>query len=233
MNRERRIGGLPRLAFAASLAALAGCFGNVETPFPPGLEPWEENVAAFPFEDGDPYPETIEYAVADRWEDPETGLRATNLHARGYVLEDTATVFEAARDPRAGLDRRRNVDSEIILDVEPEYRWSHLSILDIDDIIDVTVELTWRHGIVEGTDQEPLVTATRWQKTAGTTAVTLLEASLVCRAVPGAPGVTAVEYQYHLRAADRSGPRAIERIIQVYYDSIVALAHDEPLPDQN
>jgi hypothetical protein len=208
----------------SSVLSLTGCFDNVETEFPAGLEPWETpNEAPDPEAvDGDPYPEEIVF-LHERW------MRASSVHARAYVHADVATTFAAVHDPLSGADRRPQVTFTYEEDVDPDYRWSHRSHLIVPDIVTVEFELTWRSGLVEGTEEMPTITATRWQKTWGTTAITLLEGSVVCQRV--SDDVTELQIQYHLNAVG-SGYDTIENYLRGYFDSIVALAHDEPLPPQ-
>ncbi|HEY8431045.1 MAG TPA: hypothetical protein VIL20_21850, partial [Sandaracinaceae bacterium] len=156
------------VAAALSALALAGCFENIVTEFPDGLEPFEQpNEAPRPApRDGDPYPEEITF-VRKRWHG------ALSMHSRAFVHADVATTFAAVRHPLAGADRRPSVDFTWEEGVEPEYEYSHRSHLVIPDIVTVEFWLTWRSGVVEGTAEEPIVTATRWQKTEGSSAIAL------------------------------------------------------------
>ncbi len=203
---------------------LAGCFDNVATEFPPGLEPWETpNMAPDPAAiDGDPYPEDITFFR-------EHYLDTNAVHSRAYVHADVATTFEAVRNPLSGADRRPQVTFTYVEDVDPEYRWSHRSHLTIPDIVTVEFELTWHSDIVEGTEDDPTITATRWQKTWGTSAIATLEGSIVCVRVTD--DVTELQIQYHLNAVSSSFV-TIEDYLRGYFDSVVALAHGEPLPPQ-
>lgn len=219
---------LRRAVTAASLAScvlsLAGCFDNVTTEFPPGLEPWEEpNEAPAPAPvDGDAHPEDITF-VRKRW------MGANSVHARAYVHADVATTFAAVRNPLSGADRRPTVTFTYEENVDPEYRWSHRSHLVIPDVVTVEFELTWHSDIVEGTVEMPTITATRWQKTWGTSAISLLEGSIVCRRV--SDDVTELEIQYHLNAL-ASNYDTVENYLRGYFDSVIALVHGEPLPPQ-
>jgi hypothetical protein len=209
----------------AASVLLCGCFDNVETMFPPGLEPWESpNEAPAPAAvEGDLHPEQIVF-LRKRW----TG-GAYSVHARSYVKADVFTAFAAVRNPLAGADRRPAVTFTWEENVEPEYVYSHRSHLVIPDVVTVEFELTWHSGVVEGTEEAPTITATRWQKTWGTTAIPLLEGSIVCRRVTD--DVTELEWQYHLNAFG-SDWTTIEVYLSGYHDSIIALAHGLPLPPQ-
>lgn len=207
----------------AAAVALSGCFTNEVTDFPPGLEPFEQpNLAPEPGS-GD-YPEEIVYHRT-RWDG------TLSVHARAYVEADVATTFAAVRNPLSGADRRESVDFTWEEGVEPDYPWSHRSHLVIPDIVTVEFQLTWRSGVVEGTEAAPTITATRWQKTWGSSSISLLEGSIICRAVEGQSGVTELEIQYHLDAFTASY-QTIEDYLDGYYESIVALAHGRDLPVQ-
>lgn len=210
-----------------ALLALSGCFENVTTEFPEGLEPWEMPNEAEPpaATDTEPYPEEITF-VRKRW------MGALSMHSRAYVHADVATTFAAVRHPLAGADRRPAVTFEWEDDVEPDYEHSHRSHLVIPDIVTVEFWLTWRSGVVEGTSEEPIITATRWQKTDGTSAISLLEGSIVCTRVNDE--VTELQIQYHLNAV-ASNFDTIENYLRGYFDSILLLAHGtapEDLPPQ-
>ncbi len=222
MARRAPTAALVVVALACLIAG--GCFNNVATTFPPGLEPWEDpNEAPDPAPvDGDMYPEQITF-VRKRY------MGANDVHARAYVHADVATTFAAVHNPLAGADRRPQVTFTYVEDVNPSVPWSHRSHLVIPDVVTVEFELTWRSDVVEGTVDMPRVTATRWQKTWGTSAISVLEGSVVCQ--QAAEGVTELQIQYHLRALG-SGYDTVESYLQGYYDSIVALAHDQPLPPQ-
>lgn len=208
----------------SSALALTGCFDNVATEFPEGLEPWEmPNEAPDPAPTADDmYPEDITF-VRKRYE------TSNSVHSRAYVHADVATTFEAVRNPLSGADRRPQVTFTYEADVEPEYEYSHRSHLTIPDIVTIEFELTWHSGVVEGTDELPTITATRWQKTWGTTAITVLEGSIVCQRVTD--DVTELQIQYHLNAL-ASDYATIENYLRGYFDSIVALVHGQPLPEQ-
>ena len=226
------------LPIALTSLLASACFGNEATPlpdaavmdgstspYPPYLEPFEEpNEAEPPAATAtEPYPEEIRF-LRRHW----TG-GASAVHARAYVHADVATTFAAVRAPLAGADRRESVTFTFEEGVDPRVPFSHRSHLVIPDVVTVEFELTWLSDVVEGTADAPTRTATRWQKTWGTTAISLLEGSIVC--VPVTDSVTELQIQYHLSAVG-SGYETIETYLQGYFDSILALVRGEPLPVQ-
>jgi hypothetical protein len=214
------------LVLACALAAgwlASGCFGNSETVFPPGLEPWESpNTAMAPEPTADePYPEVLVFQRT-RWNGSIPGM-----HARAYVHADVQTTFDAVRHPLSGADRHDNADFSWEYGVDPEYTYSHRSTLRIEYTAGFFVEfqLTWRSGVVEMDEMGvPTVTATRWQKTFGTDSIPLLEGSIVCTRVED--DVTELQIQYHLEAT-ASDHGTIEDYLTLYYASILAYAHGE------
>ncbi|MGE0787424.1 MAG: hypothetical protein AB7S26_17255 [Sandaracinaceae bacterium] len=227
------------LTLVASMALLTGCFEDISTPFPDAgadggagdggpcpaqLAAWEENTAEYPAADGtDEFPETINY-VETRW------LRgARGMHARAYVHADITTTFEAVRNPMAGADRRESTTFTFEEDVEPSVRWSHQSHLSVPDIVTVDFDLRWLSDVCQGTVEAPVLTSTRWQKVFGSSAISLLEGNIQC--VPITADVTGLEIQYHLDSLG-ADDNTIRNYLQGYYDSIVALAHGDPLPVQ-
>jgi hypothetical protein len=233
---EGALGGLRRGAEALLFAfALTGCFGNNATPFPDGLEPWEEPNAAVraPATASDPCPETLTFANR-RWIDPASGRNVLSVHARACIQAPVATVFQAARDPQTGRDPTTTQAFRVVgYDTETAYRWSYQTHVTANTTFAVTPEfdLMWRHDVVEGTEQQPLVTATRWQKTFGSELLEVIEGSLVLgQAVEGAD-FTEVQYQYHL-AAPTSNHQTVQDYLTVIFGRLRDRAHGVALsPD--
>lgn len=197
---------------------VSGCFENIATEFPEGLEPWEEpNEAAPPAGDG--YPEELSF-FRKRW----TG-GVNSIHARAYVHADVQTTFDAVRHPYAGADRRDGVGFTWEYDSEPEYEYSHRSHLMIPGVVPVEFWLNWRSGVVERDETDaPTITATRWQKTEGTSAIPVLEGSIVIVEIE--PDVSELQIQYHLDALT-SGYETIEDYLTGYYVSVLAYVRGE------
>lgn len=219
---------LARLALALGGGVIfCGCFENVTTVFPPGLEPWEEvNLAAMPTPTAtDPCPETIVFARAAPY------IRSTAVHARACVHAPLATVWAAIRNPQTGRDPTSTHPPFVVLDepIAEECDGLYQTQVHVDDIIDVDFRLCWRHAVIDGTDEAPLMTASRWQKVWGTSAIATLEGSLVAYPLDNEhPEITVLEYQYHLDGA-RDGPELIESYLTVIYGRLRDDAHGIPL----
>ena len=175
-----------RTAFIPGLVGVLvmGCFSDVETPFPPGLEPLEEGMAPAPAPvDGDPYPETVTMVRAFAPYTPRTHA----VHARGYVRAPVVDVWAALRDPDVGADRRTFREWSTTYDVEPEYDYSYVIHSVIENVIVVEYDVTWRHGVVLGTLEAPTLASARYQKTAGSAAIDALQGSVVLTEVERFP----------------------------------------------
>ncbi len=199
----------------------AGCFGSETTEFPEGLEPLGENDLEGPGTPDDPYPE--EFQV-----EGENGARFSTVLGRGYIHAPPADVWAAYRDPAVGADRRTSPGwtSEPVADhpYDDSYVIHHIA----TEIITVEWDVTWRHGLVEGTPEEPELVSIRWQKTDGSTAIAVLEGSILLRPV-GDGDITEVELVYHANAIG-AGTDRFMRYMQDIYEDAVAVTHGEPLP---
>lgn len=211
-------------AVSGGIAALfvSGCFGTEVTEFPDGLEPLEVNELAAPMGTADdPYPEEFILEGSE-------GGRYDIILGRGYIHAPLADVWAAYRDPAVGADRRTSPEwtSEPLEDeaYDESYVIHHIT----HDIVTVEWDVTWRHGLVEGTADAPEVVAMRWQKTDGSTLIRTIEGSLVLR--PTEDGsATELELAYHANATG-AGLDTYLRYMRDVYDDAVAVTHGDPLP---
>ncbi|AKF05514.1 hypothetical protein [Sandaracinus amylolyticus] len=213
--------------------AQAGCYGNEATVFPAGAEPWEENLAAMPpADEGTPCAEELTFH--------RTGwLSARSVHARACIHQPLDVVWRAIRNPQTGRDptttaRWRVLEWDVARDEDPAPDFSYRTYLFVDDIIDLEMEQVWRHYLVQSeTDdtgaETPTLVATRWQKVWGTSAISVMEGSLVARPFEEDPSMTLVEYQYHLDAVARDDHATIETFLGVIYGRLKQDAHGEAL----
>lgn len=206
-------------------ALLGGCFGEDETPFPPGLEPLEEEHLAPAPEprDGEDYPEELVLVQAQA----ELIPRTPAVHARGFIRAPIADVWEALRDPDVGADRRTFASWTVTRGIEPEYDFSYVIHSVIQNVITVEYDVTWRHGVVEGTIEEPTLVAARFQKTAGSTVIMDLRGSVVLYARED--GVTEVEIIEYLQAI-ASDHGNIEGFLRDMFAELVIRSHGGDLP---
>lgn len=214
----------PLLAASVALALLPGCQENVLTPFPPGFEPWEAHLAPLPAAEGDdPCPERLELMRTTPWEG------AINFHATGCIHQPLETVWASAQ---LGTWSRDPTTTNGFMEIRPpdpaECDGDYQTYVFVDDVIDVEFRNCWRHAVVLGNDEEPEVTATRWQKVWGSSFLSRLEGSLVLRRLEGHPDITVAEFQYHLDAVSASGD-TLRNFLGVIYGRLRDHANGVPL----
>lgn len=202
-------------------AAGLGCGGNSSSTFPEGLEPLETNKANWPAaQAGDPHPEAISFKVG-------SGDDYEWAHAKAYVHAPLAKTWAALRDPDACADRKSITSWTVTRDVESGYDYSYRIHNVVEDVVTVEFDNTWRHGVVDGTLSDPEQIAARYQKTWGSNYLTLLRGSVVARQTDDQ--TSEVEFIEHIDAMGQDYNTA-KRTINDYFLSVVALAHDKPLP---
>ncbi len=202
----------------------ASCAGDDASTFPPGLEPLETSTAPRPAAtSGQQCPEAFNTATG------ETADYAW-AHGRGCLHAPIARVWEALRDPDVSVDRRRVAEWTVTRNVEAQYPVSFRVHNTVHDIIDLTFDLTWREGVVDGTDAEPRVVSARYQKTYGSTYIQVLAGSLVAR--PLDAGTTEIEIVRHLKGTGVGAAEA-ELYLRDCFGSFVARVHGMPLPRYN
>ena len=200
------------------LAWLVGC-GSSKTPFPPGLAPLEDNRAEWPAEGA----ETLSLRLGES--DDDGGY--TWGHGRAYVQQPVERVLDALTTPRVTVNRRKVTAYTVEWDVEPEYTWSYVIHNTVDDVITLEYDLTWRHGVVEGSEEAPSAVGTRWQKTDGSDVIELQRGSVYSWAVD--EETTALEFVLHQRSI--SDDRAIVSAnLDDFFVDIRAASHGEELP---
>lgn len=209
-----------------TVAAAGGCYGNEVTAFPPGLEPWDmTNLATPPTAAGEMYPETLSFS-RQRYMHPVEMRSVLSMHARAYIRAPLANVWRAMRDPQTGRDPVASQGFRVVAyatdtSVEFSYRTHVL----VNNITTLEWDVDWRMSHIAGTAEAPTAVASRWQKTSGTTAISVIEGSLVATAVPGQPDVTELQYQYHLNAPF-SSHQTIEDYLTVVFGRLKERAHD-------
>jgi len=210
------------VVLALCCAALAGCFGNEVSPFPPGLEPFEENTAPRPAAvPGEDFPETLVLASG------ETDAYVW-AHARGFVQAPTEKVWAAMRDPAVMLDLRNTDEQSFDVDVEPEYDFSYMLHYTVHEFVTVEWDELWRLGAIEGELLAPSFGLARYQKVWGTQFISLLEGSVIVLEVD--EQTSEVQFVEHTKAVS-TGTGTVEGSMRDRFAAIVAAAHGEPPPE--
>jgi hypothetical protein len=184
----------------------AGCGSNKPDEFSlaSGFQPLEQVTAAAlpPTAAGNVlYPQGLGQVMAA----PGSGHYTS--HARGYLHAPLSKVYEALHDPRAsyihnsnGGTRLDNVAGNPFMGEEPFPVSFRIRYSNDTYIGDVKFDLTYRAGPLEGTEASPLKVGLRYQKTWGTTYISVMSGSLVATPLAENPEITVVEMVAWLKA---------------------------------
>ncbi len=204
-----------RRRLVAALALAAACKGD-PVPVSDGLDPLEANTAPWP--EGD-HPETLS-VVTGSAEDWDWG------HGRGWVRAPVADVLAAMEEPEVALDRREVDAWSVTWDTRPEYPASFTLHNEVDDIVTVTFDVTWRFG---WTAEDGSEAGARWEKTDGSSVIELLEGSV--RVFAEEDAIAGVEVVEHLDSIQADDTPHVESFLRDWFGDLVARAHGEPLPE--
>jgi hypothetical protein len=216
-----------RSAYLGGLAALcSGCIiqGTETTPFPPGLEPVEDNQAVAPGSAGE-YPEDVTVITG---KDEANGEDYVWVHMRGYIHAPAADVWAIMQQPEAVIDRRNTDRHDVTFDSEPAYDYSFEVHFFVDRIVNVEWDENWRYGAIEGTFDEPLEAAIRFQKVYGTDFIDFIDGSMSVRYIED--GITEIGMVEHVSALQEDQGQS-ERYALDVYDNVLAASNGEPLPE--
>jgi hypothetical protein len=223
-----------RRTLVAALAltlSVAACGEDEATPAPPGFAPLEVSTATRPTATtGQRCPEAFNVVTGERDVfNPETQAREQYefAHGRGCIHGTVAAVWAAVRDPAVTVDRRRVSEFTVTRDVEPQYPVSFLVHHVVRDVVTIMFDHTWRAGDLEGTTEEPRVFAARYQKTFGSSFISLLRGSIVARPLDGE--TVEVEIIRHIKSSG-SGADDARVYLNDCFNSLTARVHGRPLP---
>lgn len=204
-----------------AVALVVGCQDDVSTPFPPGLEPLEDNV--IPVQQGGERTETLRTQAADA--DGEI-----RIYARGYVLVDPATTWAASKNPDANIAACSTNAQMVTPNNDPAYEFSFLVHYVVNNILTVEWDDQWRWGTIEaGTGSAaPFFGMIKHQKTQGSSFVELSEGTIEVLGTDD-PAVSELSFVEHLKAAG-GGDEDVVKGVQHNYDALVAVAHGNPIP---
>lgn len=189
-----------------------GCLGKeVDTAFPEGLEPLEENTASWPAT----LSESISTTGGDSG-DYQWG------HARAYVQAGITDVYPCLREEMVNADRREVASWTRDDDVEDGYEHSYRLNFLVENIIDLEFSDTWRHG--SSVDEQGAVTEirSRWKMTEGNDFMFLKEGSIVS-ATPEA-GWTSLDIVGYIDVAQGDEETMISYITDMYTDIVVCVS---------
>jgi hypothetical protein len=209
-----------RNALGLSLLVLtSACLREVETEFPEGLQPLEENTALAVDELSQ---EGIVFETGER----DDGLFW--LHGRGVVDAPLSDVINALADPLVVSDRRGVTRFTTEFNVEDGYDVSFATFNVKVDILTVEWTLTWRGSVIQGDSDDPVVFAMRYQKTDGAAILDVMEGSIVASAL--SDDRTELALIEHLKA-----PLTNEEDLLCYqqdvFDEVVLSTRGDDLPE--
>ncbi|HTL34054.1 MAG TPA: hypothetical protein VL326_13055 [Kofleriaceae bacterium] len=203
---------MTRALVAASLV-VAACQDNVSTPFPPGLEPFEDNkVEARP--DG-PFTEGL------RIESSNTDI--IRVYARGFVTVPIDAMWNASKTPEPNVSTCSTSDHMVTENNEPQYEYSFVIHYIVNDVLTVEWDDQWRYGRI--TEELGMI---KHQKTQGSDFITLSEGTIQVLATSD-PNVSELSFVEHLDAVQATAGDVVQGV-QHNYDSLVAVAHAQPIP---
>lgn len=203
----------------AGVFAASGCQHDINTAFPPGLEPLENNIV--PDQPSGPYRELLTTQTADS--------DYIHVYGRGYVLADPGTVWRAAKNPQAMIATCTTNKQRVALGDEPQYEFSFSVAYEVDDIETVKWDEQYRYGTIEGTPDQPTLAMIKHQKIDGSSFINRAEGTIELTPAPGNPAVTDLSFIEHLDALGGNAD-TVRAGMQHTYDALVALAHGKPIP---
>jgi hypothetical protein len=206
------------IRFVALGLLVAACQSNVNTPFPPGLEPLEDNPV--PTQQGGARTETLVTQAMDS--------DYIHVYGRGYVLAPPAAVWLAAKTPQVMVARCSTDSQTITANDDPSYEFSFTVHYVVHEVITVEWNDQWRYGTVEGTPEDPMLAMMRHQKTDGSDLITLSEGTVEVNETDD-PNVTELAFVEHLNASG-GGDSDVIKGVQNNYNAMVASSHGNPIP---
>ena len=211
----------PRMTRVVTLlllgAVLTGCQDDVTTPFPPGLEPLEDNPVA---PDGDLTVEQLHTM-------PGSG-GGVRVYGRGYVLAPPSHLWELTKQPLAMVAMCSTDEQHVTEANQPDYEYSFLVHYVVHNILTVEWDDQWRYGVILGTIDDVILGMIKHQKTQGSDFITVSEGTVQVLSTDD-PEVSELAFVEHLDAIS-GGVADVTKGMQHNYDALVALAHGAPIP---
>jgi len=209
-----------RISVVCALSAVLACSKDVTTDFPAGLSPLEDvGTAPPPATATDPHPEAI---VLEQGRDDAGDW----VHAAAYVHANAKDVWTALANPDVVADRHNVTAYTSTLNVEP-YDVSFQLHYRIDNVITVQFDLTFREGLVSGTKDAPTAVSVVYEKTFGSSLITMMKGSIEVTSVD--ENTSELIFAQRMIATQTSADN-IAAWTRSIYGSVVAQVHGQPLP---
>jgi len=201
---------------ATCVLVLAACQDNVETPFPPGLEPLDDNQVP----DASDVTETLRHETISS--DP------INVHGRGYVFAAPGALWALTKQPTAMFARCSTDEQQVTEANDGAYEFSLLVHYIVRDLLTVEWDDQWRYGVIDGVTDDPTLGMIRHQKTQGSDFITVSEGTIQILATDD-PGISELAFVEHLDAVS-GGADEVLAGMQDNFDRLVALARGAAIP---
>lgn len=201
-----------------AVAFASGCQNDISTPFPPGLEPLEDN--ELPEQIGGPYPEELRLMTV---ESPYF-----KVYARGYIAVPPNALWEAAKNPEANVATCTTSSHSVMAEDQPQYEYSFLVHYVVDNILTVEWDDEWRFGKVAAMPAGALQAIVKHQKIRGSDFISLSEGTIQLSATDD-PNVSELAFVEHLHAIGGS-VNDVAKGVRRNYAALVAVAHNQPIP---
>ena len=206
---------MKRLVF---VLAMVGCQDDISTPFPPGLEPFEDDAEN----------QTLDGTVVEALTVKSTDDPMIMVYGRGFIFRSPAEVYAVSHDPEVMLAVCSTTSHSVVDNNEPEYDLSFLVSYFVDDILNVEWDDQWRGDVVLGTLEAPELVMIKHQKTEGSDFISLSEGTVQLLATDD-PAITELRFVEHLDALMASEGDVIAGM-QSNFDRMLAVAHGNPIP---
>jgi len=209
------------MAALAALLAAGGCGGDSackEFPVSAGFAPLEA------VGDEVQWPDAAGPDAIDVFSGGLIG-RHSWAHGRGYIHQPLSRVYQALKVPAASRIITPGNDWTVTsLDPEPQFPISfsiHYSVYVSNPGVTVAWDILYRGGVVQGTEAAPLEIGLRYQRTCGSSHITVESGSL--RAYPSEidPQATKLEMVGWL-AADTQGPENVRGTLNDWFANLTA-----------
>jgi carbon monoxide dehydrogenase subunit G len=184
----------------------------VKTPFPPGLEPLEDNPVVLS-------------AVEEGLVTKSTDSPYVKVYGRGYVKAPPDVVWAAAKSPAPNVAMCSTDQQTVTENNDPAYEYSFLVHYTVNNILTVEWDDQWRFGTVV---DAPFLAMMKHQKTQGSDLISLSEGTIEVDATDD-PEVTELSFVEHLDATSASASDVLASV-KHNYDSLVAVSHGNPVP---
>nr|HEX4317717.1 hypothetical protein [Kofleriaceae bacterium] len=206
------------LLLIAAVAA-TGCQHDVHSPFPPGLEPLEDN--PIPPQTSGPYAETLMTKTEDG------GF--IHAYGRGYVDAPPGQVWAAMKTSQAVVAVCTTDQQTVTPKSDPRYELDFVVSYTVNNVVTVQWDDEWRFGTIDGTPDAPELAMVGHQKIDGSSFINRSEGTITVTPADGDDSVTDLAFVEHLDAIGDSDSDVLTGMNHDF-GAILALTHGTAIP---